>query len=94
MLLNADDLAVGRWVAVHAFVNSDAVADFFGIAARITAIELPYLVAEPAIGGPPVTMDVRQVRLMPVSPAFAAAQAGAQPVRPPRQVVTLTEPIE
>ena len=81
LLLAPDDLAVGRFVAVHSLkgVIVTEVAGplaLFGDAAVITAINLPFVVARFVASNNIVTLDVRHINLMPVTDDFVRAQTG------------------
>jgi len=75
MLLAPDDLEVGKLVAVH-----DAIQEFRdlrGTSLKITAINLPFIVAKPLLRPDclPITLSVGECDFMSVSEEFAAAQA-------------------
>lgn len=82
LLLAADDLEVGRLVAIHH--GTRQYRDFCGASLQITAINLPFVVARllprPEIS--PLTLNVRDCVFMPVSEEFAAAQGQQTPVVP------------
>ena len=82
LLLAPDDLTVGKYVAIHSIkglrsVNgSNESLPFFGDAAVITAINLPFVVARLVASNNIVTLDVRHINLMPVTDDFVRAQTG------------------
>lgn len=82
LLLAADDLQVGRLVAIHH--GTRQYRDFCGASLQITAINLPFVVARlvPRPDIPPLTLKVRDCVFMPVSEDYAAAQAQQSPVVP------------
>jgi len=82
LLLAADDLQVGKLVAIHH--GTRQYRDFCGAILQITAINLPFVVARmvPRPDLPPFTLNVRDCVFMPVSEEFAAAQAQQTPVVP------------
>lgn len=85
LLLAADDLVKGQLVAIHHWRSGRDWG--LGIAHQVLAINLPFLVAQP-LHDPkagPVTLDIRRVRLMPVTAEFAEAQKFSQP--PPEDEV-------
>ncbi len=79
LLLAADDLQQGLLVTIHHW--RDGREWGLGVAHRILVVNLPYLVVQP-LHDPkagPVTLDVRRVRLMPISDDFAKAQKNSGP---------------
>jgi hypothetical protein len=78
LLVQADDLAVGKHYAVHGLKNDPAETHpIFGQAFKLKAVNLPFvvgkLVSDPA--HPPVTFDVRYLDFMRVTPDYVKAQA-------------------
>jgi len=75
LLLAADDLQVGKLVAIHH--GTRQYRDFCGASLQITAINLPFVVARmvPRPDLPPFTLNVRDCVFMPVSEEFASAQS-------------------
>jgi hypothetical protein len=74
LLLAPDDLAIGKYVAIHSVKGSDQAFPFFGHAAEIRAINLPFVVVR-VVGNPEIdTLDVRYLNLMPVTEEFVQAQ--------------------
>ena len=69
VIVQADDSEVGQLVAVHAFKYSKEPGAFHGIAVRIKATNLPFVIAQPMmdVNHPPVTPDVRFLYLMKVT---------------------------
>lgn len=82
LLLAADDLEIGRLVAIHH--GSRQYRDLRGASLQITAINLPFVVARlvPRPDIPPLTLNVRDCVFMPVTEDYAAAQAQQTPVVP------------
>ena len=78
LLLAADDLAVGKYIAVHSIKDSDQPLPFFGIASEIRAINFPYVVVKPVGNHETATIDVRYLNLMPVTQEFVQAQTPQQ----------------
>ena len=76
LLLQADDLQVGQQVAIHSWKSGKA--HWLGDALEIKAINLPYLIVKfiSQQEWPSVTLDTRQVNLMPVSREYVQAQLG------------------
>jgi hypothetical protein len=75
LLLAVDDVQVGQLVTIHHW--RDRREWGMGVALRIEAINLPYLVAQP-LNEPearPAILDLRRLRLMRISEEFARAQA-------------------
>ena len=74
MILDPDDLEIGKLVAVY---DSDESRELRGASLQITAINLPFIVTKPLCRPdyPPITLDVRYSTFMPVSEEFAKAQA-------------------
>ena len=74
LLLAVDDLEIGKLVAIHH--ASMEFRQLRGISLRIAAINLPFIVAKlvPRPDIPPLTLNVRECRFMPVTEDFAAAQ--------------------
>ena len=76
LLLAADDLEVGKYVAIHSVKGSNRAHPFFGHAGEIRAINLPFVIVKP-VNNPEIdTLDVRYLNLMPVSDEFVRAQKG------------------
>jgi hypothetical protein len=75
LLLAPDDLEVGRFIAVHSTKGSNRPLPFFGLAAEVKAINLPFLVVRMVGTDEIVTIDVRLLNIMPVTREFAHAQA-------------------
>jgi hypothetical protein len=75
LLLAVDDLQTGLLVTIHHW--RDRREWGMGVALRIEAINLPYLVAQPLndIEARPAILDLRRVRLMRITDEFARAQA-------------------
>jgi hypothetical protein len=75
LILAADDLQKGLLVTIHHW--RDRREWGMGVALRIDAINLPYVVAQPLneAEARPAILDLRRLRLMPVSEEFARAQA-------------------
>lgn len=74
LLLAADDLQRGLLVTIHHW--RDRREWGLGVALRIEAINLPYIVTQP-LNEPearPAILDVRRMRLMRISEEFARAQ--------------------
>ncbi len=83
LLLQADDLEVGRLVTIHHWRDRRSCG--LGHAYRLKALNLPYVVVQP-LGGEnrrPIILDLRQVCLMPISEEFADAQALTPPASSP-----------
>jgi hypothetical protein len=78
LLLAPDDLAVGRFIAVHSIKGSSQLLPFFGLASEVMAINLPFVIVRPVGGHDPATVDVRYVNLMPVTDDYVRAQVGQQ----------------
>jgi len=74
LLLAVDDLEIGRLVAIHH--GTRQYRDICGASLKITAINLPFIVATlvPRPEIPPLTLNVRDCRFMPVTEEYAAAQ--------------------
>lgn len=74
LLLAADDLQVGRLIAIHH--GSRQYRDYRGASLQITAINLPFVVARmvPRPDIPPLTLNVRDCVFMAVTEEYAAAQ--------------------
>lgn len=75
LLLYPDDLEKGKLCAIHHCTNR---TPFLGDSLKITAINLPFVVARSLVNPelPPITLDLRECGLMPVSEDFVAAQRG------------------
>ena len=75
LLLAADDLHQGQLVTIHHW--RDRREWGMGVALRVEAINLPYLVVQPLndTEARPVILDLRRLRLMRVSEEYARAQA-------------------
>jgi hypothetical protein len=78
LLLAPDDLAVGKFIAVHSIKGSSQLLPFFGHAGEVMAINLPFVIVLPVGGHAPATVDVRYVNLMPVTDDYVRAQAAHQ----------------
>jgi hypothetical protein len=74
LLLAPDDLEIGKYVAVHSIKGTKHTLPFFGQAAQITAINLPFVVAKPVSDNGIATIDLRYLNLMPVSEEYVKAQ--------------------
>jgi len=74
LLLAADDLEIGRLVAIHHACKE--FRELRGASLKITAINLPFVVARlvPRPEIPPLTLNVRDCAFMPVTEDYAAAQ--------------------
>ncbi len=83
LLLAADDLHPGQLVTIHHW--RDRREWGMGVALRIEAINLPYLVAQPLNDAEarPAILDVRRLRLMRISEEFARAQVTGSPAPAP-----------
>lgn len=83
LLLAPDDLQQGLLVTIHHW--RDRREWGMGVALRIEAINLPYLVVQPLNDAEarPVILDLRRMRLMRVSEEFARAQASGSPAPVP-----------
>ncbi len=83
LLLAVDDLQKGLLVTIHHW--RDRREWGMGVALRIDAINLPYLVAQPLNDAEarPAILDLRRIRLMRISEEFARARRPAPP--PPRR---------
>lgn len=89
VVLAPDDLAAGQLVTVHHWHDGlggrpsrsrrAATEYLMGVALRIKAVNLPYLVVQPLNDekASPVILDFRKAALMAVSREYADAQAGA-----------------
>ena len=75
LLLAPDDLEVGRFIAVHSTKRSNRPLPFFGLAAEVKAINLPFLVVRVVGSDEIVTIDVRFLNIMSVTKEFVQAQA-------------------
>jgi len=78
LLVQADDLQLGRCYAVHGIKHAPAETHpIFGQSFKIKAMNLPFLVGQLVSdpSHPPVTLDVRHLDLMRVTPDFVKAQA-------------------
>jgi hypothetical protein len=75
LILAADDLQKGLLVTIHHW--RDRREWGMGVALRIDAINLPYVVAQPLneTEARPAILDLRRLRLMRISEEFARAQA-------------------
>jgi hypothetical protein len=85
LLVHPDDLQVGRFYAVHGIKNDPAETHpIFGQSFKLKAINLPFLVgrlvSDPA--QPAITLDVRYLEFMPVSPDYVEAQAPSDAPHP------------
>lgn len=77
LILHADDLETGTVCTIHHW--HDGRHFWCGDCLEITAINLPYIVAKFAAQPnewPSITLDLRELDLMPVSREFLAAQVG------------------
>jgi hypothetical protein len=76
LFLHPDDMEVGQICAVHSMKLHNNPSPIFGEALQITAIQLPFVLAQPLAYAlqPPVTLDVRYMNMMPVSNEYADAQ--------------------
>jgi hypothetical protein len=77
LLVQADDLRVGKHYAVHSLKNgSEEPLTIFGQAFKVSAINLPYFVGNLAVDPthPPVTFDVRYLNIMHVSKEYVEAR--------------------
>ena len=74
LILAADDLQQGLLVTIHHW--RDRREWGMGVALRIDAINLPYVVAQPLndTEARPAILDLRRIRLMRISEEFARAQ--------------------
>jgi hypothetical protein len=80
LLVQADDLAVGKHYAVHGIKHSSAETHpILGQAFKLKAMNPPFVVGQLASdpSHPPVTFDVRHLDLMRVTPDYVKAQATA-----------------
>lgn len=77
-MLAPDDLEVGRLVAIY---QSQDFQELRGASLKITAINLPFVVARllPRPECPPLTFNVADCTFMPVSEDYAAAQIWPPP---------------
>lgn len=79
LLLRADDLDVGRLVTIHHWRDGGSIG--LGRAYRVRAVNLPYTILQPL--GPDsdrrFTLDLRRAVLMPITEAYAQAQAEGPP---------------
>jgi len=82
MLLYVDDLNVGDYIAVHSMKGDPNHKEILGIALKVKAVELPFVLGQPVMNSkhPPVTLDVRYMDLMRVSEEYARAQASSDPI--------------
>lgn len=76
LLLHADDLEVGRLCTVY-----QGPPYMTGLALKITAINLPFIVVTPydPTKPAPITLDIRTTPLMAVTKDFAEAQLDRYP---------------
>jgi len=77
LLLNVDDLEKGQQLAIH---HCSEWTYLLGESLRITAINLPFVVGR-LLAHPdaqPVTVDIRNCGLMPVTDEYVAAQQGKE----------------
>jgi hypothetical protein len=83
LLLAADDLQRGQLVTIHHW--RDRREWGMGVALRVEAINLPYLVVQPLneAEARPAILDLRRMRLMRVSEEYARAQASGSPAPAP-----------
>lgn len=83
LLLAADDLQRGQLVTIHNW--RDRREWGMGVALRVEAINLPYLIVQPLNDAEarPVILDLRRLRLMRVSEEYARAQATSSPAPAP-----------
>jgi hypothetical protein len=86
LLVAADDLHLGQLVTIHHW--RDRREWGMGVALRIDAINLPYLVAQPLneAEARPAILDLRRMRLMRISEEFARAQVTGSPAPAPAPV--------
>ena len=86
MILAADDLQPGLLVTIHNW--RDRREWGMGVALRIDAINLPYIVAQPLNDAEARTaiLDLRRLRLMRVSEEFARAQANGSTAPAPARL--------
>lgn len=74
LLLAADDLEVGKHIAVHSVKWTKDPMPFFGVASEVKAINLPFVIVQPVGSTETATLDVRYLNLMPVTDEFVRAQ--------------------
>lgn len=72
--LAQDDLEVGMLIAVVSIKGSDLFLPFSGLAAKMRAINLPFVVVQPVGQPDTITLDLRYFNIMEVSAEFAEAQ--------------------
>ncbi|HJT76765.1 MAG TPA: hypothetical protein VJ739_06145 [Gemmataceae bacterium] len=74
--LRPDDLTIGQHVAVLGFKQRNIPLAIAGLALRITAIRLPFVVGQPVVKNfKPVTLDTRFLDLIEVPEEYITAQA-------------------
>ena len=74
LLLEVDDLEIGKFIAVHSVKGTDEPMPYFGTASQIKAINLPFVVVHPVGSADTATVDVRYLNFMPVTEEFVQAQ--------------------
>lgn len=75
LIVQPDDLNIGEWYTVLGMKNEMDAFPYAGMAFRITAMNLPFIVGRPAIDPPhPITIDSRYMNLMKVSDDYVMAQ--------------------
>jgi hypothetical protein len=77
LLVQADDLKLGEYYAVHSLKKDRSVhLPIAGQSFKVTAIDLPFVLGwmVPDPDHPVVTLDVRFLNFMKVSPEFVQAQ--------------------
>lgn len=84
MFIHEDDLTVGQLLCVHSIKGSNDAAPIMGQAMKVTAVCLPYFLAKLVTNNELLTLDVRWLRMMVVTPEFAAAQKNSPPKRGPQ----------
>ena len=94
LLLTPDDLAVGKYVAVHSVKGSNQHLAFFGLASEIKVINLPFIVVLPVGSHDTATIDVRNLILMPVTEEFVQAQTPQQAMTIENGILVNTEKAE
>lgn len=78
LILYADDLQIGTAFTIHHW-NDNKRRFWCGDALVVKAVNLPFIVAKFAAqpqDWPSITLDLREVALMPISPEFVEAQKG------------------
>jgi hypothetical protein len=77
LLVQADDLELGQYYAVHSLKKDPSEPlPFAGQAFRLSALNLPFLIGKVVCNTehPPVTLDVRFLNFLAVSPEYVKAQ--------------------